>query len=638
MTILLRNRYFALTDLLVWVLLPAGLLAMRLEGVAGLDAYLPGLIVFALIAVPVKFALFYVFGLYRRYWRYASVDELIDLTMAALFAALIVVPLYGVLWQELFADLSRLPRSVTINEAVIGLVLTGGIRLWPRVYMRLRRRWARAQVGERVLIIGAGDAGSMIVRELRQNPQLRMEPVGFIDDDRRKKGTEIHGLEVFGGREEIRRLARELRVRTAIIAMPTATGRVIREIRDLCEDAKMLVKTIPGVYDIIAGRVRVSQIRDVQIDDLLRREPVQTDREAAARLLSDTTVLITGAGGSIGAELCRQIAYTGVRKLVLMGHGENSIFDIHAELASLHRQLDVVPVIADIRDRERIDAVFDAHLPQVVFHAAAHKHVPLMELQPEEAVTNNVGGTRNVLAAAERVGVGHFVLISTDKAVRPANVMGAAKLLAEQLVHEAAIRTGKVFVSVRFGNVLGSRGSVVPFFRQQIAAGGPVTVTHPEMTRYFMTIPEAVQLVLQAAAMGKGGETFVLDMGQPVKIVDLAKDLIHLSGLEVGTDIEIVYTGLRPGEKLYEELFEESEQFGLTEHPKIMVSSTSRAKLRHDLVDRLVAAGQHGSTKEVRRLLGELVPGMTFSVTPGTARAPSKPERASDPHRVERAR
>jgi len=382
----------------------------------------------------------------------------------------------------------------------------------------------------------------------------------------------------------------------------------MRDIKDAGVYAGLHVRTVPGMFDIISGKVAVSQLREVDIEDLLRRKPIETDHDAVRQLVRGATVLVTGAGGSIGSEICRQVANLGARELILLGHGENSLFDIHNELRDARPLVELVPVVADIRDAGRIGRVFDTYRPTVVFHAAAHKHVPLMELNPEEAVTNNVLGTRNVLAAAEATGVERFVFISTDKAVNPINVMGATKLLAEALVHESAAQTGLPFVSVRFGNVLASRGSVVPLFRAQIEKGGPVTVTHPEMTRYFMTIPEAVQLVLQAAALGMGGETFLLDMGEPVKIVDLAKDLVQLSGLEVGKDIDIVFTGLRPGEKLFEELYSSVEEFERTEHEKVFRLRNNAGRTGEVTeLDALLTAAASGDALRLRQLLGEVL-------------------------------
>jgi FlaA1/EpsC-like NDP-sugar epimerase len=438
--------------------------------------------------------------------------------------------------------------------------------------------------------MGAGEAGTMIAREMRANPQLGLDPIGYVDDDPGKQGMRIRGLPVLGGRAALPDLVGQHRIDQVIIAMPTAPGKAIREVLAICEQAGVPAKTMPGMYELLGGQVSVNQLRNVEIEDLLRREPVQTDTAAVHDLIAGRAVLVTGGGGSIGSELCRQILRCGPAKLIILGHGENSVFEIHQELLRVARaQLRsdwesrpvtgapklpaIIPVIGDIRFANRLHTIFQAHRPDIVFHTAAHKHLPLMEENPSEAVTNNVLGTRNVLDAALAAGVQRFVLISTDKAVNPSSVMGASKRLAELLVQQAAAASGCPYAAVRFGNVLGSRGSVVLTFKQQIAAGGPLTVSDPAMTRFFMTIPEAVQLVLQAAVLGRGGETFVLDMGEPVRIVDLARDLINLSGLEEGRDIDIVFTGLRPGEKLTEELFVPGEAYQRTAHAKIFIAT-----------------------------------------------------------------
>src|SRR5690606_4625761 len=383
---------------------------------------------------------------------------------------------------------------------------------------------------------------------------------------------QLGGVRVLGRRDQVGELVRRYRVDQIIIAMPSVPQRVIQETINLCKDTGAQLKILPPLPALMVGHVRVQDVRDVQIEDLLRREPVKTDLSLISGYLRGRKVLVTGAGGSIGSELCRQVCALSPEQLIMVGHGENSIFEIQQELTQRFPDVLVTPVIADIRDRAKMDRIFRTYKPHVVFHAAAHKHVPLMEAYPDEAITNNVLGTRNVAEAAAAHGVERFVMVSTDKAVNPANVMGASKRLAELVVQSMQARgTGTRFVSVRFGNVLGSRGSVIPIFKKQIAAGGPVTVTHPEMRRYFMTIPEAVQLIIQAGAMGKGGEVFVLDMGEPVRIVDLARDLIRLSGYEPDKDIKIVYTGPRPGEKLFEELINDGEAVHRTNHEKIMV-------------------------------------------------------------------
>jgi FlaA1/EpsC-like NDP-sugar epimerase len=475
-----------------------------------------------------------------------------------------------------------------------------------------------------VLIVGAGDAGAMIAKEMRTNPSLGLDPVGFVDDDMHKHDVRIHGLPVLGNRHDIPALTRQHDVRQVIIAIPTAPGRVIREILGICERVGVEARTMPGIYELLDETVQVNQLRDVRIEDLLRREPIQTDTAAVQALLRGKRVLVTGGGGSIGSELCRQVWRCAPAQLIVLGHGENSIFEIVNELrnsggaaaktagGSVILAGDALEaVIADIRFPSRMHAVMQRYRPEVVFHAAAHKHVPLMEQNPGEAITNNVLGTRNVLDAALAADVTHFVMISTDKAVNPTSIMGASKRCAELLVHRAARRSGRPYVAVRFGNVLGSRGSVVLTFQKQIAAGGPVTVTHPDMRRYFMTIPEAVQLVLQAAVLGHGGEVFVLDMGDPVRIVDLAHDLIELSGFEVGQDIEIVYTGMRPGEKLYEELFGEGERYERTRHQKIFIAANASNLAPLDLDNVLSSLRQAAESNErtaVMAGLQQLIP------------------------------
>jgi len=412
----------------------------------------------------------------------------------------------------------------------------------------------------------------MVAKELANHPEIGKRAVGFIDDDPSKANSVLMGLPVLGTRDGIRRVIHDYGVNEVIVAMPSAPGGVIRATMDACKDLKVRIKTLPGVYELVDGKVSVKQLRDIQIEDLLGREPVDLDLDQIGAYLAGQTVLVTGAGGSIGSEICRQITRFKPKSIVLLGHGENSIFEIEQELDRRHPGQHTVAVIADVRDEHRIGRVFEQYKPDVVFHAAAHKHVPLMEANPEEALTNNVFGTRNVARAADKHGSKRFVMISTDKAVNPISVMGMSKRVAEMVVQAIGSTSRTKFMAVRFGNVLGSRGSVVPMFRKQIAEGGPVTVTHPDMTRYFMTIPEAVQLVIQAGAMGHGGEVFVLDMGEPIKITRLAEEIIRLSGMEPGKDMEIVYTGVRPGEKLFEEILTTEEVATTTRHKKIFVA------------------------------------------------------------------
>ncbi len=625
-----KNRVFLAADVIGWVIIPFLALGLRLDEVQSAAEYLPHIAVFLAIAIPAKLTALWMNGLYRRYWRYASVDELGLIVFAVVAAGVVTALVYFAVAVPILPFEHSLPKSVPVIDALLSLIYVGGTRYTIRVAEHLRYRGQRDHARDRVLIVGAGGAGTMIARELRSNPQLEMELVGFIDDNKAKHGNTIQGVPVIGGRDAIAAAAHDYGANKAIIAMPTASGSVIREIRDVCNQAHLTTKTIPGVFEILSGRVSVTQLRDVQIEDLLRRKPVDTDQRALAELVHGMTVVVTGAGGSIGSEICRQVARLGADELILLGHGENSIFEIHQELVAKNPGVTVVPVIADARDAARISRIFETFRPQAVFHAAAHKHVPLMELNPEEAVTNNVLGTKNIVAAAEQVGVDRFVLISTDKAVNPANVMGATKLLGEALVHDAAIRTNAPFVSVRFGNVLASSGSVVPLFKKQIARGGPITVTHPEVSRYFMTIPEAVQLVLQAAALGRGGETFILDMGEPVRIVDLARDLVQLSGYEVGRDIDIVFTGLRPGEKLSEELHTTGENKARTKHEKIyVVRNGTDADQTSPRLPELLEAAENGDGIRLRHLLAEIVPG--YSRSAGRTATENPVRRSSGP-------
>ncbi len=628
----MRNRYFFILDLALLALTPTLALVLRVDVAVGWAVYAAALARFTVVALAVKLAVFFLFGLYRRYWRYASVNELVSIVLAVGTATAVVAGLFfgaGVLGLDAGQSL---PRSVPFIDGLLTLVAAGGTRFSLRVAAARRpRRDEHAQDARPVLIVGAGDAGAMIAREILTSRHLRLDPVGFVDDDPAKQRKSIHGLPVLGTREDIPRLAARYRIAEVVIAIPTAPGGVIRDVRRLCEAARVPSRTMPGMYELLSGQVSVSQLRTIDIEDLLRREPVSLQAGEVAAMLAGRRVLVTGAGGSIGSELCRQIARAAPARLILLGHGENSIFQIEQELRRLCPGLPLAAVVADIRDGPRLAAVLGEQRPQVVFHAAAHKHVPMMEANCQDAVSNNVGGTVRLVAAAERAGVERFVLISTDKAVNPSNVMGATKRAAELVVQAAARRTGRPYVAVRFGNVLGSRGSVVPIFREQIARGGPVTVTHPGVKRYFMTIPEAVQLVLQAAALGgaeRPGSVFVLDMGEPIAITDLARDLIALSGKEVGRDIEIVFTGLRPGEKLVEELFRPGEQARRSRHAKIFVAddpladggdAARREAERQDaLLETLWRAADTDAPDDLRRRLADAVPGYRPEPVPDT--------------------
>jgi FlaA1/EpsC-like NDP-sugar epimerase len=508
------------------------------------------------------------------------------------------------------------PRSVIAIDWLITIALIGGSRLTARVLdeAQRQRRSSRADGWrareKRVLVVGAGDAGVMIVREMQGRPELGLVPVGFVDDDPHKHGLAIRGVKVLGSREQLAELVAEHNVDEVIIAMPTAPGSVIRDITARCRATGVEFKTIPGIFELLDGRVSIRQVRDVRIEDLLRRDPVEFDGHDLGSHFAGRRILVSGAGGSIGSELCRQLATYDPAALTLLGHGENSIFLLEQELRVLFPRLPVSSVICDIRDRPRLDEVFGRERPEIVFHSAAHKHVPLMERNVAEAVSNNVLGTRSIAQAAVRHGVQKFVLISSDKAVRPTSVMGVTKRVAELIVQDLAQGAATIFTVVRFGNVLGSRGSLIPILQQQIARGGPVTLTHADATRYFMTIPEAANLVIHAAARAEGGEVFVLDMGEPVRIADLARDLIELSGLRLGQDIEIQWIGLRPGEKLHEELAGPDETLTTTDVPKLLrlvprpVNAMQLHRLVHELEDRV----ETGDERRLRALLKQLVP------------------------------
>ena len=604
-----RNRYLLIWDLLTIPAVVFLAFVVRL-GSAYTERYATLALICAVTAVLLKLALFLATRLYSRYWIFASLPEAVLLLKDTLLGELALVAVIFPLSH--WTVLPPLPRSIPFLDLFFTLVVVAGPRFGLRwLYGVLRRNAGVAQGTIRgVLIVGAGEAGNLILREIWRNPQLGLRPLGFVDDDPSKKGLYIEGCKVLGTVAEIPALTQEHHIQQVLIAIPSAPAQQLRRVVEVCREAGVETLILPGMYDLLSGRVEIQRLRPVQLEDLLARDPVQTDTTLVQTALRGKRVLVTGAGGSIGSELCRQIAEIRPASLILLGHGENSIFHIHNELRRTFPDLTLSPAIADIRDEARLRQVFARFRPEMIFHAAAHKHVPLMEANPEEAVTNNVLGTRNLLRLAEENDVSHFVMISTDKAVHPTSMMGATKRIAECLVVEAARRSGRHFVAVRFGNVLGSRGSVVPFFQEQIARGGPITVTDPEVKRYFMTIPEAVQLVLQASALGKGGEIFVLDMGEPVKIVDLARDMLRLARLKEGEDIEIVFTGLRPGEKLFEELFLEEETHQRTVHEKIFISQNGRGNCSpvEQRVDSLLVAARQGDEAKIIRLIRAIVP------------------------------
>ncbi|MCJ7695046.1 MAG: polysaccharide biosynthesis protein [Anaerolineaceae bacterium] len=613
----IRNRYMLMGDILLSAICVLASYVLRLELVVIFPTYLKSVLWMIGVAVLVKPLVYYFFGVYRRVWRYASIRELVLLLSAVSVASVAVSSIMiGLYALKAFIGF---PRSVLAIDWLLSFLVIGAFRFSLRI---LSESSSKLNGGDRrsqksVLIIGAGDAGAIVVRELEKNPQLNMRPIGFLDDDPEKHKKQIHGVPVLAAISELGHIIKTRPVEEVIISIPSAPGKIIRQVAETCQAYHIPFRTMPGIYELLGGKVNVNRLREVNIDDLLRREPTHINTTAIGSIMENRTVLITGAGGSIGRELCRQIAQYSPKQLLLLGHGENSIFEALLELKDAYLDIPLIPIIADVRDLPRLQVIFEKYHPQVVFHTAAHKHVPLMEVNVEEAVTNNILGTRNIVKVCESFDVERLVMISTDKAIRPVNAMGATKRFAEMLVIDAAQRTGKSFSVVRFGNVLGSRGSVVPRFKRQIAKGGPVTITHPDMKRYFMTIPEAVHLVLQASMMGIGGETFVLNMGQQVKILDLAQDLIRLSGLEPGKDIEIIPLGIRPGEKLSEDLWDEGFAFSQTNHPdvyKVESDDSLGSQNLNDAVDTLLDLATHGETDRIIRFIEEKIPGANLNL------------------------
>lgn len=613
----IRNRYFLVIDVALITIASILSFVFRLELRQLLVDYLPTLSWMLLVALLVKPLVFYWFGLYRRFWAYASTKDASTIGGAVTVASIIVSIIMFILWELNFFEF--FPRSIPIIDWMVSLLLIGGIRFLPRLLTENLYSKNHRSDDVKVLVVGAGDAGALVVRELQKSQQLNLNPIGFLDDDEEKQNYRIHGIKVIGTLSEINKVIDTYVIDEVVIAIPSAPGHVVRQVSEACRQKNIPFKTMPGIYELIGGIVSVNRLREVEIEDLLRREHVATDDRQIGHFLSGKRILITGAGGSIASELCRQIARWGPSEMILVGHGENSIFNIMLELEKNLINVPIHPVIADVRDDNRFDKIFQRYKPQIVFHAAAHKHVSLMEKNVEEAITNNILGTRNVVTISQKYKIERLVMISTDKAVRPTSVMGATKRIAEMVVLDAARQEKNIYSVVRFGNVLGSRGSVVPIFKQQIARGGPITVTHPDVERYFMTIPEAVHLVLQAFALGEGAEVFLLDMGQPIKIANLAEDLIRLSGLEPGQDIEITYTGLKTGEKLSEELWDLGVPTFETGHPEItkinedeIISNQTLDKL----VNKLIELAQLGEVDKVIQILDKNIPGANIQGTP----------------------
>jgi len=559
----------------------------------------------AFIYLSLSFLLFaIIFKLYKRIWRYISTGDIL------LIIGIITVSLFISILCLNIRKGFFLPRTLIVLTWFFSLTLIGGSRLLWRLYCEKRIRFKKGE--ERILIVGAGDAGEIISREIIRRPDLG-ELVGFVDDDKEKIGKSIHNKKVLNSIEKIDSIIQKEKIDTVIIAIPSASGKEIRRIIDNIKSKKVKIKTLPGLYELVDGKVSVSRIRNIRIEDLLGREPVDLNLEEISGYLKDKRVMVTGGGGSIGGELARQICRFGPKSLILLDHSENGLFHINFELEGKWPGVGIELVVADIRDREKMERIFGKYKPEVVFHAAAHKHVPMMEYHPDEAIRNNIIGTKNVTELAERYGAERVVMISSDKAINPTSVMGASKRVAEMIVKDLGKRSKTKFVAVRFGNVLESNGSAIPMFKKQISLGGPVTVTDREVKRYFMTLLEASQLVIQAGALGRGGEVFVLDMGEPIKVLNLVKELIHLSGFEVGEDIEIKIVGLRPGEKLFEELLTEEERSGVlgkSGHEKIFIAKVEEVdeeKLEKDIKELEVLAKEIDSEGIVRKLQ-EVVP------------------------------
>jgi len=570
----------------------------------------------------IKIISFYFFDLYRGMWRYTSIADLFNIIKASSLSILIIVSF--ILFSTRFQGFSR---SVFIIDWCFTILLISGYRLFIRLYFEYSTKdrpkiismWKALGIfnrkgadNKRLLIIGAGNCGEKIYREIHDNARLQYSVVGFLDDDPAKLGKKIHGVPVLGYIRDIKKVINKTRANEALISIPSTNSQQMRNIVEKCKESDILFKTIPGMGELINGKVTVNAIREVAYRDLLGREVIKLDKESIGAYLQEQCVLVTGAGGSIGSELCRQICRFRPKSLILYERAESPLYEIELELKQNFRKIQIITLLADVQDKKQLEKTFEAYSPHTVFHAAAYKHVPMLELQPWKAIENNIRGTANVVEVTNKYNVERFVFVSTDKAVRPANVMGASKRIAEMLVQSqnGCGLSHTKFITVRFGNVVGSVGSVIPLFKKQIKRGGPVTVTHPEVTRYFMTIPEACQLILQAGAMGRGGEIFLFDMGTSIKIDDMARDLIRLSGFEPEEDIKVEYIGLRPGEKLSEELIIEGEDIVPTTHDKIMALKGTECNLQllNGKIDILTKIAEEQKVEKIKAKLQEIVP------------------------------
>ena len=608
----------SLTSKLVLDMLFGGVVAsvfafmLRLDG--SLNGYADSVGIFIVMSLVSLLFVEWVFHLPWRSWRSSGMRDMVHLFKAVFVYGLLVASA-----MFLASNTYRIPRSIPLIDGVLTFGAMAALRAATRIVSEKHCKPAHVSVhAKKVLIVGAGEAGTMIAREMFRHPEAGLEPVGFVDDDRSKQQTIYNGIGVYGEIGDIQTIVQARDIEELLISIPSAEGELVRRIVDTANKAGVKYRIVPGIYEVLSGAVSISHIRDVEIADLLGRDQVSLDNGAISRFLNGKRVLVTGAGGSIGSEIVRQVCDFAPETVVLIGRGENSLFELENGVFGMFPEVAFHTIVADVRDQHKMRRVFQQFKPQVLFHAAAHKHVPMMENNPDQAILNNVGGTKVLVELALESGVESFVNISTDKAVNPTSVMGATKRVAEMVVRNAAqkAKDGQCFVSVRFGNVLGSRGSVIPLFKEQIKNGGPVTVTHPEMTRYFMTIPEAAQLVLQAAAMDNSGTVYVLDMGKPVKIKDLAEDLIQLSGFEPHVDIEITYTGIRLGEKLYEEPLTQEEGTKSTTHDKILVAPQKELPNTFEgNLGFLLGAAKNGESPEnLRGAIKQIVPAFVCEV------------------------
>jgi FlaA1/EpsC-like NDP-sugar epimerase len=602
----LNSKYSHIIELLLDLVLCA--VAFTLAFLLRFDFNIPSdqfrmLSIFIAPAVFIKVVTFFLMGLYRTIWKYASVKDFLNILWAVLLSSLVIVLIVYFFYQGPF------PRSVIAIDGVLTLAFITGFRFIIRGFKEFKSgSFKSQQKGKPVLIAGAGDTGATILREILKNPAISYLPVGLIDDDPAKLGSRLHGIKVLGNRQQMKAIIAAYQIEEVIICMPTASREIIRDIFFLCQEAGVPCKTLPGVYQLIDGTVNVSLIKEVEIEDILGREPIKVDLKQISDYITNKPVLITGAGGSIGSELCRQIIRLEPSLLIMVDQSENSLFEIQQELIAGKNFKNAVVLIADITDKNRINSIFKEYHPSVVFHSAAYKHVPMMESNPLEAIQNNVIGTKIVAETAIEHGIDRFVLLSTDKAVHPSSYMGLSKAIAENILQSYQTKSPTKFMAVRFGNVLDSSGSVIPIFKKQIAQGGPVTVTDINMTRYFMTIPEAMQLVIQAGAIGNGGEIFILDMGEQISITELARNMIILSGFEPEKDIPITFTGIRPGEKLKEKLLWDHESSLPTSHSKIMMVKNSKLdydKFNHDIAKLQIILGS-GDYKAVQALFADI--------------------------------